>query len=334
MPRGGTKGSSRLRLKNNGRDEDANVKARNAVKSIRFCYRSALVYVLVDVATTLFQNGGGRRYLAGSMQLTGVEAILLVRSLAYLNFGAGLWYAAQVYLKALEEGRSTLSMTLVHGVLRKMAYVWRTSALFLVMSCTIIMYTIKDFTNQDIWGYAGPLGVIILAIVGRMGLQAWSTKVANEVVVPPLKKLFPSKISTFDGKIDASKVREMGFKSARNMAFCMGAFYLLGLTHCFVTVAQPAPLLKRIFSVSDILTPVATAKLLGTLHRRFVAVVVESTSGSGKDDDSIQLTTDRFFELNEAQAGLYGKIATTINSNTVVGKIVPLIVGTVRKLRQ
>lgn len=283
--------------------------AVEALAAIRFCVRACFASFFVDAFTALL-NSGASWHLT---QLTWLQTVDLLDSLNIFNFGLGLWGVSKFYADAIESG---MTIETVEELCKRMARIWTATAWVIVAVSAAMATKINTGMMAAGSSYVWPTGTAALAILGSIYITKKSAVDAAQAVQED------------DGPTigpDAERARKMGFLATRNMALCMGSFFLLSTVSIMTWLVQPGELLPKAISALDLITPVSISGLLVALNRNFLRAVVKVT----RDRLGADINDEVYNDLSAAQKGFYNKIGYTLFFASAA-KLLPFVIAAIK----
>lgn len=287
-----------------------------ALASIQTCYKNCFAafgveFIIAAIDIDIWTKISGNK-------VSWLDAIDIFDNLNLLIVGLGLRLMSKVYAKLIQSEQLVMEDDDVLDVTRTMARVWRTSAWSVLGISVSMAFSLREHAGLDINPSILPGAVFAIAAAGAIAIRLICASIVSSSVEAD---------GTNTLKIGETfkKARKMGFLAYKNQAICAFAF---GLNFCLelaTWVLKKEGLIGRIFSVSAFLTPFAITRLLLTLNRRYLRVVIAATRSRSNETVDEGIFTDFFV----AQTGFYTEIGSTIKSATIF-RVLPYLIAPIQ----
>jgi hypothetical protein len=314
------RGGALLRL-SAAKDDDApplTSPREEALASMKKCYNTVFAAVAVDAWTRLMPDvRGGWDIMLASRPSSWLDVADALSVFDLLLFGLGLRWVSHLYEKirdSIAEGISPMSA--VTNIMASYRFMYLATGWTLVGLSMRIAY--KVFVSSTI----APSAVLALAVGASVYVNT---------------NLFTSEAADMAtlNKTDNPAMMN-GIKAARNMSFCAISFLLFAVLRFifWTTVVVPSDLVLpiKIVTVNKFLTPLALAKLLQSLDRRFLDAAMMVTKDSYIEKE-LKYDVDALRALKEAEKSFYDKVANVLRSNLILDLLrygIPIIMSVVK----
>lgn len=296
--------------------------AKQALQSMRFCYKMCFASVLADLITTLIDGTIRPKYFGTTAsKLSWVDAVGVFSSLNPVVFGGGLWYITQLYYKSFLRSKNDfdrkMSQENLMTLFRIKAWVWGLVALNLALVSLSLGAALPRL------GKNGPFHFLCnmvtskqstMAVTGILGIGGIliRRKCGNQAREEFRRYKEKNGIQELDLRPKLDVIRASGLQAYCNQALCAGSFGVMGVLQLVKWIASfNGNLIGHSMLVFDFLTPFTISLLMFRLNK---ALLSASASEIMVDPTKADHHDGSIHELCTAGTGFYKKVGKTLRS--------------------
>lgn len=282
-------------------ESQAQVKLRENLDSMKFCYKYALIAGVVGITTTLLE-------VKGSTAIDDLDLYAkLGVTLHQFIFGLGV-YRAWRFSSMFTSDAKYVTPSALSDSARNSNRLWKLTTLVVTLGATALSTTLPFTLPVQPWRV-----VAGLAVVGCIPLYMFATR-ASQTADANGK---PPATSEFE------KARQDCFDATREMLVCSGSFAILGMVQICASLSSNG-LVAKGFGLLDVAESFAFVKVLSTLFQSTLQTVVSATSAS-------DLKITDYVEQYNAEKAFYEKIGEVFRTQAAL-KVLTYVIAALKSL--